>query len=143
MSPAAISAGAETFAAILVPQHHARNYSKEEYERADHVEGFFELGPREVHPWHKPAMPSQEQLQSSANSPVIVTPNPMVMQQVCAGCWYVARMARSCTSGANRLASSKSHTAHVAMIMPAICASKALERERGLLLRAPCIVPGL
>jgi hypothetical protein len=50
--------------------------------RVEHIEYFFDLGPREVHPWHKPAMPSQEKLQQSISSPVIVTPNPMVKEQV-------------------------------------------------------------
>lgn len=39
----------------------------------------------QVHPWQKPAMPTQEQLQQSANSPIIVTANPMMKQQTING----------------------------------------------------------
>jgi hypothetical protein len=95
-----MSAGTETVAAVSIPSHYAAIYPKEHIERAEHIEGFFELGPREVHPWHKPAMPSQEQLQNSLNSPVIVTPNPMVKQQVRAvgvATWHTWRAVASST----------------------------------------------
>jgi hypothetical protein len=45
--------------------------------------GGFECAPGEVHPWHKPAMPTQQQFKSSPTYPVIVTPNPMAIKQVC------------------------------------------------------------
>jgi hypothetical protein len=44
--------------------------------------GGFECAPGEVHPWHKPAMPTQEQFKNSPTYPVIVTPNPMATKQV-------------------------------------------------------------
>jgi hypothetical protein len=101
MSPAAASAEAETVAAVSIPQHYS-HYPKEHLEKADHVEGFFELGPREVHPFHKPAMPSQEQLQNSLNSPVIVTPNPMVKQQVRVHGWLRGTHGAQLCSGASK-----------------------------------------
>jgi hypothetical protein len=101
MCPAAASADVETVAAVSIPQHYS-HYPKEHIERADHVEGFFELGPREVHPYHKPAMPSQEQLQISITSPVIVTPNPMVKQQVRMRGWQRGTHGAQLRSGASK-----------------------------------------
>lgn len=70
-------------ASVTVPDvYPPKNCQKDQHGRVAHIEGFFDLGPREVHPWHKAAMPTQEQLQQSTNAPVIVTPNPMVKQQV-------------------------------------------------------------
>eukprot|EP00877_Chromochloris_zofingiensis_P008387 jgi/Chrzof1/3801/Cz13g09100.t1 len=46
------------------------------------VEHFFDLGPREVHPWQRPAVPSPEALAKSPHYPVVVTANPMVKDQV-------------------------------------------------------------
>eukprot|EP00775_Hariotina_reticulata_P003808 gene3808-4065_t len=47
--------------------------------------GGFELAPGEVHPWHKPSMPSHETIKSSPAYPVVITPNPMVKTQVIDG----------------------------------------------------------
>uniref|UniRef100_A0A383VSP2 Domain of unknown function at the cortex 1 domain-containing protein n=1 Tax=Tetradesmus obliquus TaxID=3088 RepID=A0A383VSP2_TETOB len=47
--------------------------------------GGIECAPGEVHPWHKPAMPTQEQFKSSPTYPVIVTPNPMATKQAIDG----------------------------------------------------------
>lgn len=44
--------------------------------------GGFLLAPGEVHPWHLPAMPSQEKLRASPTYPVVVSPNPMTNTQV-------------------------------------------------------------
>lgn len=44
--------------------------------------GGFECAPGEVHPWHKPAMPSHEKILKSSTYPVIVSANPMVEAQV-------------------------------------------------------------
>jgi hypothetical protein len=44
--------------------------------------GGFELAPGEVHPWHKPSMPSPEKIKSSPTYPIVITPNPMVKTQV-------------------------------------------------------------
>eukprot|EP00878_Enallax_costatus_P035411 GHUV01039469.1.p2 GENE.GHUV01039469.1~~GHUV01039469.1.p2 ORF type:complete len:108 (-),score=1.10 GHUV01039469.1:41-364(-) len=44
--------------------------------------GGFRLAPGEVHPWHLPAMPSQEKLRASPTYPVLVSPNPMTTTQV-------------------------------------------------------------
>lgn len=86
MSPAACSvAGLETVAEIVIPSADARYSAKDQSDtprRVEHIEGFFDCGPREVHPWQRPAMPSQERLQRSANYPVLVTPNPMAPAQV-------------------------------------------------------------
>lgn len=46
--------------------------------------GAFELGPRDVHPWHKPAQPSHDAMRASPHHPVFVTPNPMAGTQVSA-----------------------------------------------------------
>lgn len=51
--------------------------------RFDHIEGFYDVDPGEVHPLHAAAKPSREALQQSVTAPVIVTPNPMVDGQVC------------------------------------------------------------
>lgn len=45
--------------------------------------GGFLLAPGKVHPWHLPAMPSQEKLRASPTYPVVVSPNPMTETQVC------------------------------------------------------------
>jgi hypothetical protein len=50
--------------------------------QVEHIEGFFECGPREVHPWQRAAMPSLETIKASQNYPVVVTPNPMFEEQV-------------------------------------------------------------
>lgn len=76
-------AAADTvLASVTVPDvYPPKDCPKDQHGRVEHIEGFFDLGPREVHPWHKPAMPTQEQLQQAINAPVIVSPNPMVKQQ--------------------------------------------------------------
>lgn len=56
---------------------------QEDYHKWDHVDGFFDLDAKEVHPLHAAAKPSQEALLKAVTAPVIVTPNPMVKQQVC------------------------------------------------------------
>ncbi|KAI8468504.1 MAG: hypothetical protein J3K34DRAFT_522883 [Monoraphidium minutum] len=43
---------------------------------------FAELGPRDVHPWHRPAVPSQDAMKASPHYPVVVTANPMAGAQV-------------------------------------------------------------
>jgi hypothetical protein len=40
------------------------------------------LGPRDVHPLHKPAQPTHEEIKASPHFPVVVTANPMVKNQV-------------------------------------------------------------
>lgn len=40
------------------------------------------LGPRDVHPWHKPAQPSHDEIKASPHYPVYVTANPMAGSQV-------------------------------------------------------------
>eukprot|EP00879_Flechtneria_rotunda_P032532 GHRR01035751.1.p1 GENE.GHRR01035751.1~~GHRR01035751.1.p1 ORF type:complete len:270 (+),score=84.24 GHRR01035751.1:216-1025(+) len=80
MSPVASCVEPETVAAISLPNT-AHPLRKGPEKRVEHIEGFFDLGPRDVHPLHKPAMPSQGKIQESVNRPVIVTPNPMVKQQ--------------------------------------------------------------
>lgn len=55
----------------------------------EHPEGFYDLGPRDVHPWHKPAMPSHEDIKSSPHYPVVVTANPMAGSQVRSRWWGV------------------------------------------------------
>lgn len=87
MSPAACSvSGVETVAQIVLPSLDPKtssdDYSSQQPRPVEHIEGFFECGPREVHPWQRAAMPSQEKMQASANYPVLVTPNPMFEQQV-------------------------------------------------------------
>lgn len=81
--------GLETVAEIVLPRLNAKYSAKDQTgtpagtpRRVEHIEGFFDCGPREVHPWQRPAMPSQETLQRSANYPVLVTPNPMAAAQV-------------------------------------------------------------
>lgn len=49
---------------------------------AEAVEDFSELGPRDVHPWHRPAQPSHEAIKASPHRPVFVTANPMAGEQV-------------------------------------------------------------
>lgn len=44
--------------------------------------GGFDVLPGHVHPWHLPAMPSQEAFHQTGTRPVIVTANPMVKSQV-------------------------------------------------------------
>lgn len=85
--PAAVcsAAGMETVAEIVIPSLDSRYSAKDQAEtpqRVEHIEGFFDCGPREVHPWQRAAMPSQEKLQASAHYPVLVTPNPMAPSQV-------------------------------------------------------------
>lgn len=46
-----------------------------------------ELGTREVHPFHRPAQPTREEIRASPHYPVMVTPNPMVADQVGAPAW--------------------------------------------------------
>lgn len=82
----------ETVAAISLPStsdaaHSAKDQAAASagVHRVEHCEGFFDLAPREVHPFHRPAMPSQEKLAVSVNSPVIVTANPMVTEQAING----------------------------------------------------------
>ena len=41
-----------------------------------------DLGPRDVHPWHRPAAPSHEDIKASPHYPVYITPNPMAGSQV-------------------------------------------------------------
>lgn len=48
-------------------------------------EDFFvtmDLDPREVHPLHAPSKPSLEDFRKTASAPVIMTPNPMMQEQV-------------------------------------------------------------
>jgi hypothetical protein len=45
----------------------------------------FDLGPRDVHPWHRPALPSHDDIKASPHYPVVVTANPMAGSQVCGG----------------------------------------------------------
>jgi hypothetical protein len=47
--------------------------------------GGFDVLPGHVHPWHQPAMPSQESFKNTPTRPVIVTANPMVKSQVRVG----------------------------------------------------------
>jgi hypothetical protein len=87
MSPAACSAsGVDTVAQVVIPSLASKSlsddYSAHQPRAVEHIEGFFECGPREVHPWQRPAMPSQEKILASPNYPVVVTPNPMFKQQV-------------------------------------------------------------
>ena len=42
-----------------------------------------DLAPGEVHPAHKPSLPSHDAIKASPHYPVIVTPNAMVSHQVC------------------------------------------------------------
>lgn len=42
-----------------------------------------DLAPGEVHPAHKPSLPSHDAIKASPHYPVIVTPNAMVTHQVC------------------------------------------------------------
>lgn len=82
MAPAKSSA----VASGTLPANQDAAHSKgqqEDYHQWDHVEGFFDLDPKEVHPFHAAAKPSQEALKESVAAPVIVTPNPMVKEQVC------------------------------------------------------------
>lgn len=44
--------------------------------------GGFHVLQGQVHPWHQPAMPSQEAFHSTPTRPVIVSANPMVKSQV-------------------------------------------------------------
>lgn len=78
----------ETVAEIVLPSSLDAKYAAKDQEempnrRVEHIEGFFDCAPREVHPWQRSAMPSQGKLQESANYPVLVTPNPMAQAQVC------------------------------------------------------------
>lgn len=67
---------------VLPSQDSLHLSSKGAVERLEHIAGFYEVDPRAVHPLHAAAQPSQEALRNSASAPVIVTPNPMVKQQV-------------------------------------------------------------
>ncbi|KAI8472123.1 MAG: hypothetical protein J3K34DRAFT_217390, partial [Monoraphidium minutum] len=51
----------------------------------EHPAGYYNLGPKEVHPWHKPALPSREAVKDSPHYPVVVTANPMAGSQVLDG----------------------------------------------------------
>jgi len=86
MAPAACSVGGiETVAEIVLPSLDSKYATKDQQaspRRVEHIEGFFDCGPREVHPWQRPAMPSHEKLQQSANYPVLVTGNPVAREQV-------------------------------------------------------------
>lgn len=63
--------------------HPRRQPAAPGYERGA---GGFELLPGQVHPWHQPAVPSQEAMQQAPTRPVVVTQNPMVKSQVCYVC---------------------------------------------------------
>uniref|UniRef100_A0A383VT33 Domain of unknown function at the cortex 1 domain-containing protein n=1 Tax=Tetradesmus obliquus TaxID=3088 RepID=A0A383VT33_TETOB len=82
MSPLAVSAAS-------FPAHsHSKNFIEQKKQARPGMElcaGGFECAPGEVHPWHKPAMPTQEQFKSSPTYPVIVTPNPMAAKQAIDG----------------------------------------------------------
>jgi hypothetical protein len=86
MAPAACSVeGSETVAEIVIPGVDAVYSAKDQTaapRRVEHIEGFFDCGPREVHPWQRAAIPTQERMKQSANYPVLVTPNPMATSQV-------------------------------------------------------------
>jgi hypothetical protein len=79
MSPVAVSAAS-------VPAHSSDKALCEPKKQAspgfEMCAGGIECAPGEVHPWHKLAMPTQEQFKSSPTYPVIVTPNPMANKQV-------------------------------------------------------------
>ncbi len=56
---------------------------------ADRREGLkkpleYQLGPREVHPFHAAAAPTHEDIKRSLHYPLVVTPNPMAAPQVAA-----------------------------------------------------------
>jgi hypothetical protein len=55
----------------------------QQLDRSDeHISGYYDLAPKEVHPFHRPAMPSQEAMRASPHHPVVVTANPMAGGQV-------------------------------------------------------------
>lgn len=55
MAPAAMDAAqpAETVAAITVPNIIPDKYPKDQHGRVQHIEGFFDCPPGEVHPWQR------------------------------------------------------------------------------------------
>ncbi|GBF99475.1 hypothetical protein Rsub_12143 [Raphidocelis subcapitata] len=50
-----------------------------------------DLGPRDVHPWHRPAVPSHADIKASPHYPVYITPNPMAGSQLFDGASDPAR----------------------------------------------------
>lgn len=78
---------APVIASIVLPSEQAAGKGQP-VERLEHHAGFYEVPANEVHPLHAAAKPSQDALKSSPSHPVIVTPNPMVKQQV--GCGTLA-----------------------------------------------------
>jgi hypothetical protein len=49
---------------------------------AETYDAWADLGPRDVHPWHRPAQPSHEDIKASPHYPVFITANPMAGSQV-------------------------------------------------------------
>jgi hypothetical protein len=52
---------------------------------AETYDAWADLGPRDVHPWHRPAQPSHEDIKASPHYPVFITANPMAGSQVRGG----------------------------------------------------------
>lgn len=73
---------------------------------------FANLGPRDVHPWHKPAQPSHEAMKASPHRPVFVTANPIAGSQVRFVCMLSLRLACCVQNehvGANRTGARDKH----------------------------------